>query len=371
LTIRVVLADDEPLVRSGIAMLLLSDTGVEVVAEVGDGQQAVEAAVELRPDIVIMDVRMPRMNGVEATRQITAHFPPDTSGRAPVAVLMLTTYNLDEAIYSALCAGASGFLLKDAVPAELLAAIRAIASGEGWLDPGITRSLIREFAARTGDPGARPGSPLDRHQSELSDAGSPTGPEKPEAVFRRQGEFWTVAWEGNVQHLQDSVGLLYLSMLLDRPGRETHVLDLVTARVGGQAAPESRDHRAGLGLGHAGLLLDERAKAEYRRRFEELQTEIDEAERWSDMGRASALRAELDQIVDELTRATGLGGRDRVAASAAERARVSVTKAVKAAVKRIEKGDPALGRHLTVAVQTGTFCSYSPEDPAAITWHLR
>jgi DNA-binding NarL/FixJ family response regulator len=358
LTIRVVLADDEPLVRSGIAMLLASDAEIEVVAEVADGQAAVTAATELRPDVVVMDVRMAGMDGVEATRRITRSFPPDPTGRAPVAVLMLTTYNLDEAVYSALSAGAAGFLLKDAVPAELLAAIKAIAAGEGWLDPGVTRSLIREFAARAGGEPAVVGSPLERLARPTRPAAD-TPDRSNEAVLRREGEYWTVAYDGEVQYLKDSVGLLYLSRLLARPGREIHALDLVSAR--GVAETDS---------GHAGPVLDERAKAEYRRRLTDLQEDIEEADRWADSARASALRNEMDQIIDELARGTGLGGRDRVAASAAERARVNVTKAIKATVKRIGQGNRALGRHLDVSVQTGTFCSYAPEDPSAIDWRL-
>ncbi len=329
-----------------------------------------DAAIELRPDVLVMDVRMPRMDGVEATRRITGHFPPDETGRAPVAVLMLTTYNLDDAIYSALCAGASGFLLKDAVPGELVAAIRAIAGGEGWLDPGVTRSLIREFAARAGAATAVPGSPIDRYRSGLTDPAAEIGGGRPEAIFRRQDECWTIAYEGGVQHMKDSVGLRHIAQLLSRPGRETHVLDLVTTRADGVASTERPTAGAGTGLGHAGPVFDERAKAEYRRRFSDLQEEIDEAERWADTARASALREELDQIVDELTRSTGLGGRDRMTASAAERARVNVTKAIKSAVRRIEKGNPTLGRHLSVSLRTGVFCSYAPEDPSAITWKL-
>jgi DNA-binding NarL/FixJ family response regulator len=147
--VRVVIADDEPLVRSGIAMLLSDDPEIQVVAEAGDGLAAIEAVERNRPDVAVIDVRMPRMDGVEATRHIVERFPlTDGCEQPPVSVLILTTYNLDEAVYASLRAGASGFLLKDAAPNELLEAVKALARGEGWLDPSVTRALLKEFATR-------------------------------------------------------------------------------------------------------------------------------------------------------------------------------------------------------------------------------
>jgi DNA-binding NarL/FixJ family response regulator len=146
-SIRVLLADDQPLVRAGIAMLLAAEPDIEVVGEAGDGDGAVRLAATLLPDLVLMDIRMPGLDGVAATRAITA----DGFGAAadrPVRVLVLTTYHVDEAVYAALRAGADGFLLKDAAPDELVAAVRAIAAGEAWLDPAVTRGLLAEFAAR-------------------------------------------------------------------------------------------------------------------------------------------------------------------------------------------------------------------------------
>jgi DNA-binding NarL/FixJ family response regulator len=144
--IRVLLADDQPLVRAGIAMLLGSEPDIEIIAEVDDGAAAVEQARQLRPDVVLMDVRMPGTDGVEATRTIVANGSADDA--VVVKVLILTTYHVGEAVYGALRAGASGFLLKDAAPDELVAAIRAVASGEAWLDPAVARTLLSEFAAR-------------------------------------------------------------------------------------------------------------------------------------------------------------------------------------------------------------------------------
>lgn len=145
MSIRIVLADDQAMVRSGIEMLLAAESDLEVVAALPDGAQAVQAVAKLRPDVAVLDVRMPVMDGVEATRRIVAARPP---GTGLPAVLVLTTFNLDAALYAALHAGAAGFMLKDGAPDELVSAIRAVASGQGWLDPTVTRSVIEQFAAR-------------------------------------------------------------------------------------------------------------------------------------------------------------------------------------------------------------------------------
>jgi DNA-binding NarL/FixJ family response regulator len=138
--IRVVLADDQALVRAGFRMLLDTEDGFEVVGEAADGAQAVRLAVELKPDIVVMDVRMPGTDGLTATRQIT-----ESTG---VKVLVLTTFDVDEYVFEALRGGASGFLLKDTEPVELLRALQVVASGEALLAPTVTRRMIEDFVSR-------------------------------------------------------------------------------------------------------------------------------------------------------------------------------------------------------------------------------
>ena len=141
MTLRVVLVDDQALVRAGFRMILRAEPDFEVVGEAGNGRQAVEVVAATSPDVVLMDVRMPEMDGIEATRLITA--APD----AP-RVLMLTTFDLDELVYEALRAGASGFLLKEAPPEQLVAGVRTVAAGEQLLAPTVTRRLIERFTAQ-------------------------------------------------------------------------------------------------------------------------------------------------------------------------------------------------------------------------------
>ena len=153
MTIRVVVADDQGMVRSGFSVLLNAQPDIEVVGEAVNGQEAVTRAAELRPDVILMDVRMPVLDGLQATRQIAA------ADGAP-KVLVLTTFDLDDYVYEALRSGASGFLLKDASAGELAEAVRVVAAGDALLAPGVTRRLIAEFA-RLGAPRAASRKHLD------------------------------------------------------------------------------------------------------------------------------------------------------------------------------------------------------------------
>ena len=146
---RVLIADDQALVRAGFRKLLESTEGIEVVGEAGDGREAVDQARRLLPNIVLMDIRMPRLDGIEATRRLTA----DDAG---ARVLILTTFGLDDYVYDALRAGASGFMLKDAPPEELLAAIEVVARGDALIAPAVTRSVIEEFVRRSPAPTPTP-----------------------------------------------------------------------------------------------------------------------------------------------------------------------------------------------------------------------
>jgi tetratricopeptide (TPR) repeat protein len=187
-------------------------------------------------------------------------------------------------------------------------------------------------------------------------------------TFRREGEYWSIVFEDDAFRLRDSKGLRHLAQLLAAPGREIHVLELVSV-VGGHAAKHGQAN-AGLTpeTGDAEALLDARAKAEYRERFLELEPELAEAEEWNEPERASRLRDEMDFLARELGSAVGLGGRDRKAASNAERARVNVTRAIRSAVDRIREHSAELGSHLAVTVRTGTYCSYQPDPRSPVSW---
>ncbi|MER5791231.1 response regulator transcription factor [Streptomyces sp. NPDC001980] len=147
--IRVLLADDQLLVRAGFRALLDAQPDIEVTGEAADGEEALHKVRELRPDVVLMDIRMPRLDGLAATRRVTGE--PEL---ADVRVVMLTTFELDEYVFEAIRSGASGFLVKDTEPDELVRAVRAVVAGDALLSPGVTRRLIAEFAARSKEPAA-------------------------------------------------------------------------------------------------------------------------------------------------------------------------------------------------------------------------
>ncbi|MEY2226347.1 response regulator [Streptomyces sp. BF23-19] len=150
--IRVLLADDQLLVRAGFRALLDAQPDIEVAGEASDGDEAVRLVRELRPDVVLMDIRMPVLDGLAATRRIG-----EDESLAAVRVVMLTTFELDEYVFEAIRSGASGFLVKDTEPAELLRAVRAVVAGDALLSPGVTRRLIAEFAARSKQPATASG----------------------------------------------------------------------------------------------------------------------------------------------------------------------------------------------------------------------
>jgi tetratricopeptide (TPR) repeat protein len=198
-----------------------------------------------------------------------------------------------------------------------------------------------------------------------------TGPAK--AVLAREGDVWRLDYEGRVLRVRDAKGMRHLALLLANPGIEFHAVDVATAAEGGGAAATS-ESAEGLavraGTGDAGPALDSQAKAEYRSRLEDLRAEIEEAESFNDPERAARAREEMDFIAHELSAAVGLGGRDRKVASAAERARVNVTRALRREIRRIADEDAGLGRELETTVRTGTFCAYEPDPRRPVAWEV-
>jgi tetratricopeptide (TPR) repeat protein len=192
------------------------------------------------------------------------------------------------------------------------------------------------------------------------------------AVLAREGDVWRLDFEGRVLRVRDAKGMRHLALLLANPGIEFHAVDVATVAEGGDVA-STRDTE-GLtvrsGTGDAGPALDSRAKAEYRSRLEDLRAEIEEAEAFNDPERAARAREEMEFIAQELSAAVGLGGRDRPMSSAAERARVNVTRALRREIRRIAGEDARLGRELETTVRTGTFCAYEPDPRRPVEWQV-
>jgi pimeloyl-ACP methyl ester carboxylesterase len=252
----------------------------------------------------------------------------------------------------------AGEILAHAAPGEVLVS-RTVAD--------LVAGARIGFADRGGHGLAAVGDTWQLLAASSGTAPSPSGPDEPAMLFRREGDYWTVAFGGKVVRMRDAKGLGYLARLLRHPHQEFHVLDLL---VGAASRPEATAREDGLAAStpDAGVVLDEPAKHAYRQRIAELEAEIEEARRWHDPERTARAEGELDALTRELSRAVGLGGRDRRAASDSERARVSVTKAVRGAVRRLEDQHPELGRHLSVAVHTGTFCAYDPDPRLPVHW---
>lgn len=184
------------------------------------------------------------------------------------------------------------------------------------------------------------------------------------AILRRDGDVWQVGFPDELRRMKDAKGVHLLAMLLEHPGQEIHVLDLAAGSLGATAREATVDR------GDAGPLLDPTARSAYKSRLEDLRDELEEAERFNDPARADRARHELEFLADELSRGVGLGGRERRAAGASERARINATRTIAAAVKKIGELSPRLGEHLRATVRTGYLCVYAPDPTSAIFWEL-
>jgi len=194
----------------------------------------------------------------------------------------------------------------------------------------------------------------------------PSGPATDHSSFRHDGDSWSVEYDGQTVRVRDARGMHYLARLLAEPGREFHVLDLVAPE--GEHSREANAMRAA--LGDAGELLDSKAKEVYRRRLAEIDEDIEHARAVGDAEREAQADAERDFLLRELSRAVGLGGRERRAGSASERARVAATRAMRQAIARINDHHHALGEHLQCTIRTGTYCAYEPDPRVPLRWHI-
>jgi DNA-binding response OmpR family regulator len=354
-----VVDDDAKNVKLVEALLL--PRGYAVVTA-SDGAEALQQVSRELPDLILLDVMMPIVDGFEVCKLLKDH--PDT---CLIPVVIMTALGRREDRIKGIEAGADDFLTKPVHRDELLARIHTSLR--------LKRAIDAELTSRRQEP---PPRPPDRVAGAGASGGSSLA--AADSVFRHEGAYWTLAYQGTVCRLKDAKGLHYLAVLLSRPGEECHALALVTAvdppaaspapdgarRDGHLAAPHVRVGE----FGDAGPVLDAQAKAAYQRRLAELRDELAEAERFHDPVRTATARAELDFLAAELAAAVGLGGRDRRAASHAERARLAVTKAIKAALHTIRASHPALGHHLATSITTGTFCAYTPDPIQPIPWTL-
>lgn len=231
------------------------------------------------------------------------------------------------------------------------------------LERRAARAILDEIGSGPSDappPGLRPHEAGEQKVVDSSNA------------FRREGDYWTVIFEGHTARVRDVKGMRYLARLLADPGREFHVVDLVAAESGpgGRVGRKEAAELPGSTVGDAGELLDARAKEAYRRRLVDIEDDMEQARATGDVERAAQADIERDFLIRELSRAVGLGGRGRRAASASERARVGVTRAVRQAMVRIAEHDPGLGDHLERTIRTGTYCAYLPDPRAPAGWRF-
>ena len=207
MTIRVLVADDQSMVRAGFRMLLADEQDIEVVAEAENGREAVEKTARFNPDVILMDIRMPELDGLEATRRILAE---DNGAR----ILILTTFDLDEYVYEALSAGASGFVLKDDSPEQLLAAIRTVAAGDALLSPTVTKKVIKQFARHP-----RPAPP--KELGELS--------ERERDVFRLMAEGMSNSEIGQALFISETTVKTHVTHILQKLNLRDRVQAVVLA----------------------------------------------------------------------------------------------------------------------------------------------
>ena len=342
---RILIVDDQGGDRR-LVEAILEPYGYEVQAA-ASGEEALERIEAEPPDLVLLDVVMPGMSGYDVCRHVRAH-----EATAFLPIVMLTA-NPDQDKIAGLEVGADDFIAKPLDRRELLTRVRSLLRIKSFHDT-IARQAA-ELAELNRTLEVRVASQVTEILALRGLGGT--------ALFKREGELWTIAFEGAAFRLRDTKGLHYLAALLREPGRERHALDLV--------AVDRADGGVAVAVGGgAGPILDAEAKAQYRARLDELAEELRDAERDNDIERASRADEEREVLLEQLAGAVGLGGRDRRAASDAERARVNVTRAIKSVLDRIAENSPPLSEHLAATLRTGQYCTYVPDPRSPIRWEL-
>lgn len=341
---RILVVDDQDADRR-LVVAMLEPHGYRITTA-SSGDEALGLALNDPPDLVVLDIVMPGISGYDVCRRLRAN---ERTRLLPVVML---TANEEEDKVTALEVGADDFLPKPIERHELLARVRSLLRIKSYHDT-IARQA-HELAELNRTLAARVAAQVKENLALRGLGGT--------AVFRHEGELWTIAYEGAAFRLRDTKGLHHIAALLGEPGRERHALELAGGEDDAGAYPRA--------AGRAGPVLDAEAKAQYRARLDEVTEELGDAERDNDGERVAHAEEERAALLEQLASAVGLGGRDRMAASDAERARVNVTRAIKGVLDRITEQSPALGEHLAATVRTGQYCVYAPDPRSPIRWEL-
>lgn len=360
--VKILIVDDEP-VNVDYLEQELEDLGYQTVSAT-NGQEALEKVAAEAPDLILLDVRMPVMDGFTVCRLLKAREETQL-----IPVVMMTALGAREDRIRGIEAGADDFLTKPVNQRELLARIQTAVKMKQAVDRKLKEQGVREQERGAAQPGVE------------KDEGPVVQPAVPDKLFRQEGEYWTIAYQGTVFRVKDTTGLRYLAYLLRYPHRQIHVLELAASiedplegvtvgSAGERNAAALAELSVRAGLGDAGEILDPQAKAAYKQRLEELRAELEDAQMCNDLGRVAKAQREIDFLTQEISRAVGLGGKDRRAASPAERARVNVRRAITAALEKLSEHHPALGRDLADTINTGTYCSYTPDLNLPSPWQL-
>lgn len=329
---KILIVDDEPF-NVDILEQELADLGYTTFSA-ASGQEALAKVAAENPDLILLDVMMPGMDGFTVCRLLK-----EKKETQLIPIVFMTALGEKKDRLKGIEVGGYDFFTKPPDRQVLLARIRNAVEMKHAVDQ------LKEETV-------------------------------PDKTFRLDGEYWTVAYQGTVSRIKDSLGLRYIAYLLQTPHRKIHVLELVAVVEGASGEVtkgflEGREREAGLHisrLGHAGELLDSKAKADYKRRVEELREELEDARECNDLGRVVQAREEMEMLARELRHAIGLEGRDRRAGDIAERARVNVKRAIDTALQRISSHHSTLGTYLNSTINTGTHCSYTPDLDLPSPW---
>ncbi len=335
---KILIVDDEPH-NVDILEQELEDLGYQTLSA-ASGQEALAQVAAESPDLILLDVMMPGMDGFTVCRLLK-----EKKETQLIPVVFMTALGENEHRIRGIKSGGYDFFTKPPDQQVLLARIQ---------------NAVEMKQA------------LDRRLKEQS---------PPDKTFHQEGEYWTIAYQGKVVRVKGTDGLHYIAYLLRYPHREIHVLELVASVEGPlegstPVSPKEKeaaarpDLKVQLGFGDAGPILDPQAKAAYKHRLDELMTELTDAQRCNDLGRIVKVEEEREFLTRELSQAVGLRGKDRPMGSPAERARVNVQRAIKAALEKLSIAHPALGRSLVSTINTGMYCSYTPDVRIPSQWQF-